>query len=251
MGTPLYPKDLGTEWMKLRTGIKDAFTSANTRVPYEKIGAGVLKVFQELEMQAGSVLKFLYSNGVTGVIIGRHESGSGPADGLYIQRADGTIALWTFSRVADGSGFTAIYDQSENIIFSDDDVAGQGIGRPWIPVTFAPTAELTTPPANRTTSGTTDVPVYTTFHQMQHPKVHYQGYLQVGVGGSTAEIKFKNNIAGTVMHSTTVGNGWVSGEFALTDWNFGDTMNIDVTIRRASGSGSVGFTLVAFEGRQS
>jgi hypothetical protein len=75
--------------------------------------------------------------------------------------------------------------------------------------------------------------------------------MQVSVGGSTAEVKFKNNLAGTTMHAATVSNGWISGEFALTDWNFGDTMNIDVTIRRASGSGNVGLTLLAFEGRQS
>lgn len=202
-------------------------------------------------MQAGSIMRFLYPSGVTGMIFGRHNNGIEEVDGMYIQRPDGTLALWIHSAVDDGDGFTAIYDQQENIIFSDDAVAGQGIARPWIPITFAPTAELTTPPANRQASSTTDVPVYTIFHPIQHPKIFYQAYMQVSVGGSTAEVKFKNNLAGTVMHSTTVSNGWISGEFTLTDWNFGDTMNIDVTIRRASGSGNVGLTLLAFEGRQS
>lgn len=253
MGTPLYPKDLGTEWMKLRTGIKDAFTSANSRVPYQKIGAGILKVFQELEMQAGSVLKFLYSNSTTGVLIGRHVTGGGSdADGIFIQRPDGTIAFWIFSRTDDGGGFTAIYDQEENIIFSDDDASGRGIARPWIPILFAPSGELTSPPTIRQASTTSDTPVYTVYHPMQHPKIFYQGYMQSIAGGATAEIKFKNLTAGTTLHTATVSTGWVSGVFALdSDWGFGDMMQMDVTIRRASGTGNVGFTLLALEGRQS
>jgi hypothetical protein len=252
MGTPLYPKDMGTEWMKLKTNVKDAFTSANSRVPYAKIGAGVLKVFQSLEMQAGSFLRFIWPGGNTGMLLGRHVNGPDDADGIFILRPDGSTALWITTRVSDGYGFTAIYDQSNNIIFSDDGDSTKGIGRPWLVHNLVNTSELTNPPAGRQASTTTDTPVLTSFAVMQHPKMYYYAYVNIVVGGSSAEVKFKNLTTGATMHTETVAaSGYITGSFAVGDYDFGDTHQIDITIRRASGSGNVGLTVLTLQGRQS
>lgn len=251
-GIPNYPKDMGTEWMNLKRQVKDAFTSANSRVAYQKIAAGVLKVSSSLEILAGAFIKFVYSTGVTGMIMGYHLQGVEPAEGVFIRRIDGTTALWIFNRLSDGYGFTAIYDQENNGIFADDGNAQKGIARPWIPMTFMNTTELAVSPAARITGGTTDVAVQTAFANIQHPYIHYVAYVYVAVGGSTVELKFKDPGLGTTLHAATVGSGWVSGDFAVnTDHDWGTNKNLDLTIRRASGSGNVGITLVSLYGRQS
>lgn len=252
MGTPLYPKDMGTEWMNLKKQVKDAFTSANSRVPYQKIAAGVLKVSSSLEVLAGAFIKFSYGAGGTGMILGRHSTGGENAEGIFINRNDGSTAFWIFNRLSDGYGFTVLYDQDHNGIFADDGNSGKGIARPWIPVTWSDTVNLASPPSTRITGLTTDVAVQTAFPNIQHPYMHYVCYVYTAVGGSTVELKFKDPGLGTTLHSATVGSGWVSGDFAInTDHDFGTDKNLDLTIRRASGSGNVGISLVSLYGRQS
>lgn len=253
MGTPNYPRDMGTEWMNLKKAVKDAFTSANSRVPYQKIAAGILKVSSSLEVLAGAFISFVYSGGELGMILGRHITGDlEPAEGMFLRRNDGSIALWIFNRISDAYGFTAIYDQSGNGIFTDDGNSKKGIGRPWLSHTFWNYGELTNPPASRLATGTTDVPIITSFICVQHPRIHYVGYLFTAVGGATAEIKFKDPGLGTTLHAVTGTDGWISGEFTINaDHTFGDDKNIEVSVRRASGSGNVGFTLVQLSGCQS
>jgi hypothetical protein len=254
MGTPLYPKDMGTEWMNLKQQLKGAFTSANSRVPYQKIAAGVLKVASSFEMLAGSFMQFNWASGQLGMILGRHFTGGDPAEGIFLRRSDGKLALWIFNRTTDNFGFTALYDQdvTPNGIFTDDGVAKKGIGRPWLSHMFVNTTELTAPPGGRITGGTTDVTVVTSFPNIQHPYIHYVAYVYTAVGGATVEYKFKDPGLGTTLHTGTATAGYVSGDFAInTDHPFGEDKNLDLTIRRASGSGNVGITLIQLSGRQS
>lgn len=250
-GTPNYPKDMGTEWMNLKQQVKSAFTSANSRVPYQKIAAGVLKVSSSLEVLAGAFIKFSYGAGGLGMLLGRHVTGGEPAEGIFIRRNDGSLAMWIYNRISDGFGFSALYDQDSNGIFTDDGVGKRGIGRPWISAGWANTTELTSPPAARQTGGTTDVAVITTQYNVQHPYVHYAAYCWTATT-ATVEVKFKDPGTGVTFHTTTVSNGYFSGDFALpSDWSFGYDIIMDVTIRRASGSGNVGITLLGLYGRQS
>lgn len=252
MGTPLYPKSIGTEWMKLKTDVKNAFTAANSRIPYQKIGAGILKVFDTLEMQAGSLIRFVWHTGITGLLVGRHIAGTDDADGIFMRRPDGSTALWIWSRVSDGYGYTGIYDQNGNVVFGDDGGSQQGIARPWIPLPFAQTSEMTNPPVGRRATGTTHNVVYSTIVPMQHSWMHFDGYVHTFVGGATAEIKFENLTTGITMYtSATVTSGYITGDFPIGNYTFGETMQVDVTIRRVGGTGDVGLTLLAVEGRQS
>ena len=253
MGTPLYPKDMGTEWMNLKKQVKDAFTSANARTAYTKMAAGVLRVSSSLEILAGAFMKFVYPSNETGMIFGRHLAGADQADGFFIQRNDGSLAFWLYNRVDDGYGYTSIYDQDviPNGIFTDDGNSRKGIGRPWLSHAFVNTTELTGPPSARQNAGTTDLTVVTAFVNVQHPYIHYVAYVYTA-GVATVELKFKDPGPGTTLHTATVNAGWVSGDFAInTDHPFGEDKNLDLTIRRASGSGNVGITLVQLSGRQS
>lgn len=250
-GTPKYPKDQGTEWMNLKTQVKNAFTSANSRVPYQKITAGILRVASSLEIMAGAFIKFVYSNSIIGMVMGRHTSGSDPVDGVFIRRVDGSTAFWIFTRVSDGYGFSALYDQSNNIIFSDDGNSSVGIARPWIPLTWADTGELTAPPTRRQATGTTDTVVQSTIVPQQHSHMELYGYIWVATAGATAEVKLKNLSNGTTVTSITAPDGYVQLSGPVGSYTFGDWNQYDITIRRASGTGNVGFTTVALVGRQS
>lgn len=248
-GTPKYPKDQGTEWMNLKTAVKGAFTSANSRKAFAKIGAGILSVFESIQVQAGAFISFRFANNTLGLFMGRHTSGGDPVDGIYIRRSDGTVAFWIYSRVDNGFGFSAMYDQEENVIFSDDGVAGKGIARPWLAHTWADTVELANPPATRIVAGTTDVAIQSTYTPVQHPKMSLDGYVYTA-GVATVEIKVKDLTAGTTLFAATQASGYLHGEFSIPG-GFGDYHQLDITARRASGAGNVGFTTLALMGMQS
>ncbi len=245
-----YPKDMGTEWMKLKSSVKDAFTSANSRVPYQKIGAGVVQIFSSLTVAAGAWFQFTFANNQLGMFIGRHYTGGEPADGLFIRRVDGSLAFWSFTKTETGFGYTAIYDRLGNIILSDDAVKEQGMARPWLPWNYVNWSELVSPPSNRQATSGTEANIILLHTNSQHGKVRGVGYVSAPTG--TAEVKFYSYPDDTLIYSFTQADGWTDFlDFDLPSWQFGDNVYIRVSIRRASGTGNVGFTLVSFMGRQS
>lgn len=254
MGTPLYPKDQATEWQNMKKDVRMLFTSASYRRALTQLGAAALKVWKSIEVQAGAFLSFRYSNGVVGVWIGRHVAGAdGDVDGMFIKRADGSDAFWIYSRVSDGYGYTAIYDKSTNIIFSDDGESGNGMARPWLSHPFVNTSELTSPPAGRQTTNTTDTPVVTTVIPDQHPRIRVEGYVY-NPGGGTNNVKLKEAVSGTTLYSANyAGTNYAWFDFTTdnTFFNFGDVRSYDITIRRAAGAGAVGITILNVMGVQS
>lgn len=247
MGTPLYPKDQATEWQNIKKDVRMLFTSASYRRAMQQIGASALKVWKSIEIQAGAFLSFKYFNGITGVFIGRHTTSAAEAvDGLYIRRSDGSNAMWIYSRLSDGYGFTALYDKQENIIFSDDGDSGTGMARPWLSHPFVNTTELVIPPSVRQTTNTTDTAVVTTVIPDQHPRIRIEGYVY-NPGGGTNNVKFKDTSSGTELYSASFAGtnpGWFSATFDNVNFSYGDIRTYDVTIRRSAGSGAVGITIV-------
>lgn len=246
-----YPKDQGTEWFNLKQQVKSAFTSANSRVPYQKIAAGILKVSTSLEILAGAFLKFSYISRDDGLYAGSNILFSGDlSEGFYINRnGPAGVAFTSLFRISDNYGFTGIWDGNGNIVVSDDAGAGKGLARPWIPVTFMNTTEYATPPAARQTTNTTDTTVVSAFFPAQHPKMHFVAYVS-NPGAGTNEYKFKDG-SGTTLFTGTSTGGFVSGDFSLGGFNFGDDFQVDLTIRRSAGAGAVGITLITLAGRQS
>lgn len=245
-----YPKDLGTEWMNLKRQVNDAFTSANSRVPYAKIGAGVVQIFSSLQVQAGAFFRFTFANNQLGMFMGRHFTGGDAADGLFIRRIDGSLAFWSFTKVDEDYGYTAIYDRQGNIILSDDAFMQEGLARPWIPYNFINMTELTAPPSARQATGTTDTDIIISHTSVQHGKARAVGYVYIATAGATAEVKFWSYPDNTLLASFTSADGWQFADFNLTGWEFGNNYYIKVSVRRASGSGNVGFSLVSLMGRQ-
>lgn len=245
-----YPKNMGTEWMNLKQDVKNAFTSANSRIPYTRIGAGIVQIFTSLQIQAGAFLRFTFANNQLGMFLGRHVTGGDQADGLFIRRNDGTLAFWTFTKVDDGFGYTAIYDRQGNILFSDDANKQMGIARPWLAWTWTHWSELTNPPAARLTANTTDTDIIIAHTNAQHARVRAVGYASAPT--STVEIKFWSYPDDTLLYSRTASDGWQTAmDFDLASFDFGTNYYIKVSIRRASGTGNVGFSLLSLMGAQS
>lgn len=250
-GIPLYPKDMATEWMNLKKEVKGAFTSANTKPAFNKIAAGVLNVFTSLVVEAGASIVAKYGSGLDGIYFGRMVLGPDDVEGMLINDQTGNIRFVSFSKTSDGYGYTAVFDSSGNIVLSDDADAGWGIGRPWLHHTFADTTEIALPPSSRQTTLTTDTVVVSTMTPIQHPKMRMEAYIYIQTGGSTCNYKVKDVASGATLFSGTSGGGYVTADFDYPIPAFGDTAQIDITVRRASGTNAVGITVLSLIGRQS
>lgn len=247
-----YPKDMGTEWNRLKQDVKSAFTSANSRQPYQKIAAGILKVSTSLEVLAGAYIKFIWSTGDTGMYMGRFTLLGVPYDGLLVYQQSGGFAFSSYNKVSDGSGFTAIYDGAGNVVVSDDSIAAKGLARPWISHTFTNTTEIAAPPAARQTANTTDTALVSTITPIQHPRMTIWLYVYIQTSPATATVKIKDITSGETLYtSSAVAAGYQHFTFDMGTWTFGDDHQIDVTIARASGTGNVGLTVLSLTGRQS
>lgn len=250
MGTPLYPKNMATEWMNLKKKVNSTFTSANMKTAFAKIGAGVLNVFTALVIEAGASMRAKYQSGNTGVYFGTLEGEL--EEGLSVLDNTGNYSFISFSRISDGYGYTAIYDKSGNQIVASDGDSEFGLARPWIPYTFVDTTEITTPPAARQTGLTTDVTVISTLAPVQHPKMRMEAYIYIQTGGATCNYKVKEVFSGTTLFSGTSSGGFVGENFDVEGLvDYGNNVYLEITIRRASGSGNVGITVFQLMGRQS
>lgn len=250
-GTPLYPKDMATEWMNLKKQVKGVFTSANSKPAFTKIAAGILNVFTSLVVQAGATITAKYQSGVDGIYFGELVFGPDEAEGMIIKDNDGNYSFVTFSRTSDGYGYTAIFDKTGNIIVSSDADSNFGLGRPWIPHTFVNTAELTSPPAERITGGTVDVSVVAALSPVQHPRVRMEAYVYIGTVGASCNYKVKDVFNGTTLLDATSTGGFVGHDFDVPGFDFGNNVYLDITVRRSAGAGNVGITVLSLLGRQS
>lgn len=247
-----YPKDQGTEWLNLKRQVKDAFTSANKRVPYQKIAAGILKVSTVLEVLAGAYMKYTFMNGIDGIFLGSAISLNGQdAEGIIIKRNSGRTMFSSASQIDDGYGYTAVWDVDGRVVISDD-ADSRGLARPWIPYTFVDTADISTA-VNRSTANTTDTAVVSTLTPLQHPKMQLIIYTYIQTSPATIEVKVKDLTSGSTLAAQTFsGSGYQTMTFALDpDWDYLTNHQFDVTVRRASGTGNVGATVLSWHGRQS
>lgn len=252
MGTPNYPRDMATEWQKLKRDVKNTFTSANTRPGTQSIGTRVVDIFTGLVLHAGAFFRALYSNETEAVLIGRHKDSLGnEVEGLVIRRPNGSTVLWAFGTADTGDAFWAMYDKNTNIIFSDDAASGTGIARPWLPYTFVRTNAILNP------TDTTTSLVYVSHHTiegyMQHPRITITAYIR-GQNATTdvGQIQLMNPTTGNVLGtSITTANDFVTITAEHDEYMFGAQFTYDIQIKKVSGSGNVGCTLISAYGIQS
>lgn len=250
MGTPVYPRDMATEFNKVRRDVKNAFTSANQRTGMAKIGAAIIEITGELIMQAGAKLTAKYANDVNAFFVGRHTTDEGDeVEGLIVRRPNGNIVLHNWGNdILDGA--FAIYDNRGNMIFGDDAVSKQGLSKPWLPYTSIRYSEVTNP-LDVTTSATF-VDHHLVMGFMQHPKISVYGYVSCN-GDDVAEIQLiQPDSAAVVANSGSVTSGWVLLEGIHDTYTFGSEFQYNLQVRKVSGTGTgVGFTPVRIYGRES
>jgi hypothetical protein len=247
-----YPKSMGTEWNKLKQDVKSAWTAANSRKPYQKIGSGILSVSTSLTVLAGAFIKFVWSTGNDGVYIGRYSLGGQDYDGVIIYDRDNVFSFVSQSRVSDGYRYTALYDKQANIVVSNDAGSGEGLARPWLEHSFVNTAELVSPPTSRQNSTTTDAAVVSALVPVQHSYLNLRAYVY-NPGGGSNQVKVKDVTNGVDLFAQTYAGtnyGFINETFAFSSADFGDDIQLDVTIRRTSGAGAVGITVLGLVGVQ-
>lgn len=249
MGTPNYPRDLASEWNKLRRDIKGAFTSANVRTGMAKIGAKVIEVTGELILNPGAQFGLKYKNGNYAMRLRNAIIGGKDVQQISFYRYDTTAVMQMYSGEGE-PGFFSVFDQDGNIIISNDAGSGQGLARPWLPYTFIDYDDLLLPKKMITSSTFSSVHHVAGF--MQHPRVEIYGYLRAD-GSDVAEIRVKNPNTGTVLYTASgQTTGWKSMVFNHQDYEFGNGFSYDVEIRRTSGTSTgVGFTVTKAHGVQS
>lgn len=250
IGTPNYPKDMAGEWNKLKREVKGAFSSANTRIGGESIGQKLVNIYNGLILHAGAFLRLIYANGSEALYIGQHTVSGNPVEGIIIRRPSGSLVFWAYGTSAGAQdAFWSLWDKAGNIVFSDDADSGIGIARPWLNYSSVRTALLTSP-ADTTTS-TTYVPHHTVVGYMQHPRITLDAFVQVS-GSDTAQVRVRDTTSGTVIvESSATGSAFITITGNHPNYMFGSWFKYDIEIKRASGTGSVGFTPTAVHGVQS
>lgn len=251
MGTPNYPKDMATEWQKMKRDVKGAFTSGNSRKGFQSLGKGLVDIFIGLVLHPGSYLSSLYSNGQESLFIGQHNVAGQDVEGLIIRRPNGSLTFWAYGSTVTGDAFWSFWDKSGNIVFSDDAASGTGLARPWIPYNTFRTSLLQTP--QDVTSSTSYVTHQTVVGYMQHPRIQINAYLASATSPftDTSQIRLVNPTGGAILAtSSAVANDYVWITANHPDFEFGKWFKYDIQIRRVSGSGSVGFTVLTTNGVQ-
>ncbi|MFG3709222.1 hypothetical protein ACGF7U_31450 [Micromonospora sp. NPDC047670] len=146
-------------------------------------------------------------------------------------------------------GIMAIWDREGNIIFSSDEVSGQGLARPWLPVTWAG-SDWTQWPG---TTSTTFAMVLETAVPRQQPRLFVRLRHTMDTSGASGELRLMCNgvqLGPTVAVGFAVGYTDI-GPVALPAAAFGEIMGLSVDGRRTAGTGAVRATVTASWTQQS
>ena len=155
----------------------------------------------------------------------------------------GTVAMSLYD------GIFAAWDRQGSIVLSTDEVSGQGIGRPWLPINFGP-SDFTVWPG--TTSGTFDR-IWEVQISRQQPRIYVMLFATTDVSGTTGELRLAcNGVQVGATQSISFGMGYREfGPASLPDGVFGDIMQLTVDARRTAGTGKVRAAVAAAWTQQS
>lgn len=172
---------------------------------------------------------------------------------------DGTTkpGLVAFRSAADGGavalslydGIFAVWDRQGHIVLSTDEVSGQGIARPWLPIPFAPSDYIVWPG----TASASFARVLEGSISRQQPKVDVLLSHTTDVPDTTGEVRLMCN--GTQL-GPTVPVGFVIayteiGPLELPDGEFGEILEFTIEARRTAGTGKVRAMVSSAWSRQS
>lgn len=171
------------------TALKTALTLESS-----SIGAGGLRVEGEGGVTIdGGDLRVIDANGATLVELGELSTG----DIGWTFRFDDGRSL--FNRQGDpGRQFWAFWDQSDNIIVSNDAISGVGLARPFLPYSLVPTENAESGPTHiwpSTTATTAGTSLLGLVVPVQHPRIHI-GATVVTDGGGTGHWRLRTRLGG-------------------------------------------------------
>lgn len=170
----------------------------------------------------------------------------------WIFRRDSGVPVFELQGDA-GDQFWAFRDESDNIIFSDDTVAGSGMARPYLPVPFYP--HYNTVANYQTTTSATFTGVWLARLKKQQPYVVVVPLVRSSDGSTTGEVQLRDNTNGIIIDGpnvVTAGSNVLSplGPATLTG-NYMDEVEIEIQMRRTAGAGTIGCIVYNAYQRQS
>ncbi|NBE80302.1 hypothetical protein [Micromonospora rubida] len=222
---------------------------AGRRLEAATVGAGGLAVTGggTVQVTAGGQV-IVYDEQGNGMIrLGQVPFGDGSTKpGLVAFRSTaegGTVAMTLFD------GVWAVWDRQSNMVMSTDEVSGQGIARPWLPVTWAGIDYTQWP-------GTTNAAfaaIVETLLPRQQPRIYLRIRHTTDASGTTGELRVMCN---GVQLGTTIAVAFAQGitdigPVALPPAAFGAIMGLSVDGRRTAGAGVVRATVTASWTQQS
>lgn len=190
-----------------------------------------------------------HANGAELFRTGREGIGASFIDDVYVTRVrrnddSEAFVVYDDDTSADIPGALLMYDRVGNIIFSEDYVTGNGLGRPYLSHSFATTSEHITPTV-LTGSGSFD-PLWTLTGEIQHSNIRLNVLIQADVG-TTGEIRLYNPTSGLeIIPTEAISSGENAYRYMqgpILD-NYGEPYQYDLEVRVASGSGDIRVLLV-------
>lgn len=196
----------------------------------------------------GGALRASNSEGVEQVYVGPISVAGAPAGTGFIFRRFTGEQVFGLEGADPEHQYLAVRDAEGNIIFSDDAGTGQGLARPWLPVTWAG-SDFTQWPG--TTSGSFASVVETAIPRQQ-PKLFVRVRHTTDVSGTTGELRL---MAGGGQLGATIPVGFIIGTTDLTvdlpSGNHGDVIGMAIDGRRTAGTGAVRAMVTASWTKQS
>lgn len=174
--------------------------------------------------------------------------GDTPVRGWILYDQHGGARVYTGGNPVTGNQFINITDNQGNGIFNDDAASGQGLARPYIPWQVIKTSTLTT--ADVSTTATSFADFYDFHANKQHPylRVWYYAFY---TGTGNREVLYYDNLNSGQLGSTITitASGFYSDKIPVS----GSHMSFQEVVMRgrvASGSGSLGVSIIAVWGEQ-
>jgi hypothetical protein len=191
--------------------------------------------------------KFLVKNGDTELLRSGYLGTASGSDirGTDLRRPTGERAFSTWAGTGTG-GFWALHDKQENLIFSDDATAGQGLATPYIgaPV-FAPNDRTKWPAV----TATTYTGQWTAIWFKQHPVLHVSVWTSTDAGTSGDVQVTCNGVSSS--QAVPSGDNTIRDLMLTVPGVHLASFQVVINLRRTTGTGVMACWPTGVQGRQS
>ncbi len=200
---------------------------------------------QVRELRRGSLFNAAITNGglevrtPDGDVIlraGDMDIGGQTAYGMPIFRRNGTLQARFFD-TAGGDGYWSFFDESGNIVASNDTVSGFGLARPYLTGSFMPFSEVSSPPIPITSA--TFVITHRAHFPRQHPRVRVLLLCDSDADTTGEVILTQSGVqVGPTVTVDAASNIYTWLEAPVTG-AFTHMLYLDIQVRRTGGTGNV------------